>query len=206
MSLLREEKHSIEESEQDLWIAFRKGNIDAYSCLYKKYYPKLYSYGINLGLNNLQAPDAIQDIFLKLFEKPSLITDVSTLSSFLFRSVRNFFINTVKKEDKYVDIDENISSFSFDYSIEENLVAEEERAAVLELVDEVIASLTPRQREIIYFRYLYEMDYEEIARIMNISQQGARNMIYKAFEKIRKKYPQHLPYLIWILKYLLNYN
>lgn len=206
MGLLKGEQYSVEESEQELWVAFRQGHTDAYSCLYKKYYQKLYSYGISLGLDSLQSSDAIQDIFLKLFERPNLVTDESTLSSFLFRSIRNYFINSVKKENKYVDINENVMSFSFDYSIEDNLVAEEEKSAIKRLVDDIISGLTPRQREIIYFRYLHEMEYEDIARIMNISQQGARNMIYKAFEKIRKKYPQHLLYFIWILKNLLSYH
>jgi DNA-directed RNA polymerase specialized sigma24 family protein len=36
------------------------------------------------------------------------------------------------------------------------------------------------------------MDYGEISEIMNISEQGARNLLYKTFEKIRKKYPEGL--------------
>lgn len=204
MSLLKRDYFQIEASEVDLWDAFLQGYTDAYACLYKKYYPKLYSYGISLGLDSLQASDAIQDLFLKLFERPNLITDASTLSSFLFCSIRNYFINTIKKENKYVDINEEMISFSFDYSIEDDLIAEEGKYAIKKLVDEIISGLTSRQKEIIYFRYLHEMEYEDIARIMNITQQGARNMIYKAFEKIRKKYPQHLLSLIWILKCCLS--
>jgi len=206
MDLVKGVQYSIGQSEQDLWIAFRNGHIEAYSCLYKKYYQKLYNYGINLGLDSLQASDAIQDIFLKLFERPDLITNVSTLSSFLFRSIRNYFINCITKENRYVDINENVISFSFDYSIEESLVAEEEKHAITKLVAEVLSGLTSRQKEIIYFRYMYEMDYEEIAQIMNISQQSARNLLYKAFEKIRKKYPQYLPLIIWLIKNIFSSN
>lgn len=201
MNLLKTELYSDKNSEQDLWFAFRQGRNEAYACLYKKYYRQLYAYGIHTGLDNSQTADAIQELFLKLFEKPELITDAKTLSSFLFRSIRNYAINTIKKESKYTGINEDVLSFSFEYSIEEDLIAEEDKLILAGQIDEVFSCLTSRQKEIIYFRYLYEMDYEEIARIMQISPQSARNMIYKAFEKIRKKYPQYLLHFVWIVKY-----
>ncbi|MDR3262402.1 MAG: sigma-70 family RNA polymerase sigma factor [Tannerella sp.] len=176
----------VNDSETDLWLAFRQGHKAAFSELYKKCYGKLYSYAIYLGMDDAVAPDAIQDLFLKLYEKPDIITDASTLLPFLFRSIRNYFINLVKKKAMYVDIDQ--LPFTFGYTIDEDLTAEEDRKALEEQVQKLLSCLTSRQKEVVYFRFFYEMEYEEIARIMNISQQGARNMLHKALEKIRN-YP-----------------
>lgn len=184
----------------DLWIAFTGGDKVAFSILYKKCYSKLYSYGINLGMDESQASDAIQDIFLKLYERPHIITETSTLLPFLFRSVRNYFINIQKKKKSYVDIKDYVNSFTFEYTIEEQLIVEEDKKTLSSQIEDMLSCLTSRQKEIIYFRFLHEMDYEEISVIMNISQQSARNTLYKAFEKIRKKYPQYLPLFIWVLK------
>lgn len=191
-------------SEIHLWTAFRQGQRNAFSYLYERFYPKLYSYGINLGMNDSQTLDAIQELFLKLYEKPEIITDATTLQPFLFRSVKNYYINLSKKEARLVNIEEYAYSFSFDYTIEDSLVEEESRIALEKQIREMMSCLTARQREIVYFRFLYEMEYEEIARIMDISQQGARNMLYKAFEKIREKYPQYLPVLVFLLKSYQN--
>lgn len=182
-------------SEAQLWLNFRQGQKKSFSCLYENCFQKLYSYGINMGMNDIQVRDAIQEIFLKLYIKPEIITDPNSLLPFLFRCVRNYFLNMVKKESTQVGIEDYISSFTFEYTIEEHLVAEEEKESLTRQIQEIMSCLTPRQKEIIYFRFLYEMDYEEIAQILNITQQGARNMLYKAFEKIRKTYPQYLPLL-----------
>lgn len=185
----------------DLWLTFIQGDKIAFSLLYEKCYPKLYSYGINLGMDELQVSDAIQDIFLKLFEKPHIITDASTFLPFVFRSIRNYFINLQKKVSNHVDIEEYLTSFTFEYTIEDRLIIEEDAKNLSLQIEQMLSILTARQKEIIYFRFLHEMSYEEIALIMNISQQGARNMLYKAFEKIRKKYPHYLPLLIWVLRH-----
>lgn len=186
--------------EADLWAGFVQGKKADFSCLYETCYRKLYSYGINLGMDEAQASDAIQDIFLKLYERPHIITETSTLLPFLFRSIRNYFINIQKKKGSHVDIEDYVNSFTFGYTIEEQLIGEEDKQSLSSQIEEMLSCLTSRQREIIYFRFLHEMDYEEISLIMNISQQSARNMLYKAFEKIRHKYPQYLPLLIWALK------
>jgi RNA polymerase sigma factor (sigma-70 family) len=177
-------------SETDLWLAFKEGHKEAFSRLYEIYYSKLYTYGIRIGMDDAQVRDAIQEISLKLYTKPEIIVDASTLLPFLFRSVRNYFINIYKKESTQVHIEDSMP-FSFDYTIEEHIIAEEERKALTAQIQDIFSCLTPRQKEIIYFRFLYDMEYEEIAGIMHISQHSARNALYKAFEKIRKNYPPH---------------
>ena len=64
---------------------------------------------------------------------------------------------------------------------------EEELKALKEKIHRIINSLTPRQKEIIYLRFLHQKEYEEIAQIMDMSEQAARNLTYRAMEKIRKE-------------------
>jgi RNA polymerase sigma-70 factor (ECF subfamily) len=185
-------------SETHLWLAFREGHKEAFSRLYETYYRKLYAYGIRIGMDDAQVRDAIQDISLKLYTNPEAIVDASTLLSFLFRSVRNYFTNIYKKESARVHIEDSMP-FSLDYTIEQHIIAEEEREALTAQIQEMLSCLTPRQKEVIYFRFLYEMEYEEIAEIMHISPHSARNALYKAFEKIRKNYPPHALSLLLFL-------
>ncbi|WP_286860436.1 RNA polymerase sigma factor, partial [Proteiniphilum sp. UBA5510] len=45
--------------------------------------------------------------------------------------------------------------------------------------------LTPRQREIIYLRYMQELDYEEIAILMEINYNSARRLVHRSIEHLR---------------------
>lgn len=193
---------SLQQSTADLWIEFTRGDDQAFSLLYSRFYQKLFSYAVNLGMDRATAGDGIQELFLKLYAQPGLVKTPETLSSFLFRSIKNYFLNILKHEERNIALEHIGYSFSFDYTIDEKLIAEDEQNEIKQKIDHLLGTLTARQREIIYFRFLHEMEYEEIARIMDISEQGARNMIYKAFEKIRKNNPEMLLILLFHIRFI----
>ena len=52
----------------------------------------------------------------------------------------------------------------------------------------MLDSLTERQREIVYLRYVQEYDYPQIAELLNISIHGCRKLLSKAMQTLREKY------------------
>ena len=156
-------------NELDLWKLFLEGDKEAFSVFYRHNYRKLYSYGISLGMDSELIDDIIQELFVKLYTRPQLIKDFSTIQAFLYAAMRNAFVNHEKQRKKT--------------QIED----EEELKALKEKIHRIINSLTPRQKEIIYLRFLHQKEYEEIAQIMDMSEQAARNLTYRAMEKIRKE-------------------
>ena len=174
-------------NELDLWKLFLEGDKEAFSVFYRHNYRKLYSYGISLGMDSELIDDIIQELFVKLYTRPQLIKDFSTIQAFLYAAVRNAFVNHEKQRKKYLYLDE-FENFELPYFVENTQIEdEEELKALKEKIHRIINSLTPRQKEIIYLRFLHQKEYEEIARIMDMSEQAARNMTYRAMEKIRKE-------------------
>lgn len=47
-------------------------------------------------------------------------------------------------------------------------------------------SLTERQKEIIYLRFVHDMSIDEISQIMDINTQSARNLISRSLQKLRE--------------------
>ena len=174
-------------TDAELWISFAKGgNKESFSAFYKQNYSLLFSYGVSLGMNEEHIRDTIQELFLKLYTKPHIIKELSTIRAFLFTSIRYAFINNEKVRNRRFNYEE-IKNFELNYSVEYNQLEDEEEAQLLQnRIDKIIESLTPRQKEIIYLRFLHQMDYEEIAKVMNMSNQAARNLTHRAMEKIRK--------------------
>ena len=174
-------------NELDLWKLFLEGDKEAFSVFYRHNYRKLYSYGISLGMDSELIDDIIQELFVKLYTRPQLIKDFSTIQAFLYAAVRNAFVNHEKQRKKYLYLDE-FENFELPYFVENTQIEdEEELKALKEKIHRIINSLTHRQKEIIYLRFLHQKEYEEIARIMDMSEQAARNLTYRAMEKIRKE-------------------
>ena len=53
-------------------------------------------------------------------------------------------------------------------------------------IAEAMTSLSPRQREIIYLKFYNNLDYDELAEILDINYQSVVNHIHKAMLKLRK--------------------
>ena len=174
-------------NELDLWKLFLEGDKEAFPVFYRHNYRKLYSYGISLGMDSELIDDIIQELFVKLYTRPQLIKDFSTIQAFLYAAMRNAFVNHEKQRKKYLYLDE-FENFELPYFVENTQIEdEEELKALKEKIHRIINSLTPRQKEIIYLRFLHQKEYEEIAQIMDMSEQAARNLTYRAMEKIRKE-------------------
>lgn len=167
-----------------LWLSFIDGDIEAFSKIYKLSYKKLYSFGISFKLTDHQIRDAIQDIFLKLYTAPNIVKDSGTLYSFIFMMMRNSCINTLKWYQKFSNID-YIDAFEITYSV--NIIEKDDQDHIRTTIASLLSQLTPRQKEIISLRFLHQMEYEEIAYIMGLSEQSARNLTSRAIENIRNK-------------------
>ena len=186
--------------ESDIWTSFVNGDKESFAAFYKLNYNKLYAYGISLGMSDEAVRDIIQELFIKLYTRPHLIREVATIQSFLFTSVRNAFINHEKFNRKHLSYHQ-IENFELHYSVENSQIEDEEERRILQdKVNQVISSLTPRQKEIIYLKFLHQMDYQEIARIMDMSEQAARNLTYRAMEKMRKENPD---FMLWFFIFIL---
>lgn len=186
-------------SYSDLWISFINGESNAFSELYRFFYKSLYSYGLSFKIEGEQVRDIIQDMFVKLYTRSELIKDASTLRPFLFASMRNACINSIKMKQKLASLD-TIEEFKINYTVDNNSIEDkEELERIKALVKNILDQLTPRQREIIYLRFLHQMEYEEISRIMNLSEQAARNLVYRAMDKIRNDNPHIDPFIVFLL-------
>jgi RNA polymerase sigma factor (sigma-70 family) len=72
--------------------------------------------------------------------------------------------------------------------VEELMIEAEEQQQIKIGIEQMLNSLTDRQREIIYLRYVQEYDYRQIAELLQISVHGCRKLVSKAILSLREKY------------------
>lgn len=169
-----------------LWQKFLSGEEDAFAQLYKMCYSDLYAYGSAMGINQDIVKDGIQEVFLTLYTRRILLRDIDSLKAFLFRSLKNYLINNAIKEKRKLDIEG--MNFSFSYTIEDMFIEHEEKKIIYSKIKKVMDSLSPRQAECIYLRFLHEMSFAEISEILGIGIQATRNLLFRALKKMRDSY------------------
>ena len=53
-------------------------------------------------------------------------------------------------------------------------------------VKKLLQVLSPKQNEVIYYRYVEEMSYDEIGELMHMNNQSVRNLVHRSILKIRE--------------------
>ena len=170
---------------QQLYLQFLCGNDDAFTILYNELFDDLMHYGWRLSRNQEIVEDAIQDLFLKLYQKSFTLNDSSRLKPFLFRSLKNSIYNQLIRNARTAELDIENIEFTLSYTIEENLFSKGEYSLTDE-VKNIMESLTERQKEIVYLRCIHDMSIDEIAQIMDMNTQSARNRISRSLQKLRE--------------------
>jgi len=166
----------------------RKENI---ASIYNRYVDDLYTYALYLGFEKEVIMDAIHDVFCKFAASEKLLQDVSDLKFYLFKSLKNRLYDIYKARKEYAElsaIDLQETPFNIQVTIEERLIGQEEQQQIKNQLAEMLESLTERQREIVYLRYVQEYDYAQISELLNISVHGCRKLLSKAMQNLREKY------------------
>lgn len=164
--------------------------------LYNQYVDQLYSYALHLGFKEDIAMDAIHDLFFKLCTKHGSLDEINNLKSYLFKSLKNRLIDIYREQKECVEIFSTNGDeyeelpFQIDFSFDDKLIEEEDLEEIRTVIRKVLNDLTERQREIIYLRYVYDYEFNEIAELLQISVESCRNSISKSFRKIRMANPK----------------
>ena len=150
---------------------------DIFSSIYSLCVNDLLAYGQSLGFDMNLCEDAIHDVFCTLYLKRKELTEVCSLPSYLFRAFRNNMLNVWRKHSKLSETDINRLPFT----------TEEEKSDIKEIVEDLLNTLTDRQREAIYLRYMQNLSYEEIAELLDISPGSVRKLVYRAIMCLREE-------------------
>lgn len=170
------------------WKNFLSENNDhSFACIYNECVNGLYTYGIGLGFSSDECMDAVQDLFYKLYVTKNELRHVANIRSYLFRSLRNRLFDAQKRQSRQQTLEtEDLSLFPVEVSVSERIEDEEERALLKQKVEKLLSLLTDRQREAVYLRYMQNLEYEDIAAILEMRPESVRKLVYRALEAIRE--------------------
>ena len=173
--------------EKSIWYFFVGGDVNAFSALFKEYYPMLYTYGLKISGNIAVTEDCLQDFFIYLYDSKQNLGKVNNVSSYLFVSFRRAILRMLKKERKFTDYDELTADISkFEFSVEEIAIQQELTSMKRIALAGLLNSLSLREKEAVFLKYYSNLKTDQISTVMGISYQSVLNTLQKAFVKLRK--------------------
>lgn len=151
--------------------------------IYHDYATELYSYGISICGDKGIVEDAIHDVFIYIHNHMDTFSNAKDKKKYLFASLRNKIYRMSKgRKIHYYASDVKTD---YEYSAEEKIIIAEQLSLDRDLVKEMFASLSMRQREIVYLRFIGMKSFSEISEQMSINRQSAQNLFQRAINKLR---------------------
>lgn len=153
-----------------------------FEAMFREYYPSLCRFAYAYLMNQQQAEDVVQDVFVSMWEGRKSLDENLSVRHYLFASVKYACFDLFKHlkiVDKHMDKLSEAIQFSGISEYEEN----ENR--VNELLN-IIESLPEQQKQALKLKLIEGMNYRQIGENMGISEGTVHTHIKRAYRMIRK--------------------
>lgn len=187
--------------DKELVVLLRRGEVSAFEYIFTAYYDSLLNYADRL-LNDMEtARDVVQQVYYKIWEGRLNLNISLSVKAYLFKSVYHGCLNTLahkKNIQKYEQ--EQLADFYFSTVI---LSPEAEldlwQSDVAKALEEAIASLPEKCREVFVLSKIEGLKNREIAEKLNISEKTVERHMSIALSKLREE-------LEWLLQIVLFFS
>jgi RNA polymerase sigma factor (sigma-70 family) len=172
-------------TSEELWTQFLPGDHLALDAIVKRHYNLLYQYGCKFTRDAALVKDCIQDLFLYLWHKRNAINETASVEHYLMKALRRRLGKALTKSGST----EGLSFIEFkdaNATPDDQLIQQEQRAALADRIKKCILQLSKRQQEIIYLRFYLNASAAEIADIMQLNRQSVYNLLNDALNKLRQ--------------------
>ena len=161
---------------------------------FRTYYAQLAGFAYRYVEDYDLAGEITQELFSSIWSKSSSIEIQTSVKSYLFGAVRNACLNHIKHQRIVRSHSEHVLRVSSEAD-HSNPV---ELGELKNKIENALAKLPKKCREIFELSRFENLKYREIADRLNLSQKTVENQMGKALKIMREELANYLPILIWL--------
>jgi RNA polymerase sigma-70 factor (ECF subfamily) len=178
-----------DELERTLIARFQRGDVSAYGELFESNHRQV----LNLALRMLRveesALDVAQEVFMRAYEELPKWRGEARFSTWLYRTALNVCYERIRAEEKQRRIRGITPEVELMPPPDVNLGAAEVRTAI----EKAIKTLPSRQQTIFVLKQYEELRFSEIAKMLEITEGGAKASYHKALMALRERLKEWAP-------------
>ncbi|ACT91978.1 RNA polymerase sigma factor [Dyadobacter fermentans] len=172
-------------TDSALLALIAEGDELAFAEVYRRYKGVLFLHARRILGNDEEGKDVLQELFTTLWTRRTSIDLKTNLCAYLYASVRNRVFDIIahrKVEARYIA---SLAAFieQGEYVTDQQVQEKELR----ELIEQEIALLPPKMREVFELSRKEELSYKEIADQLHISDKTVKKQVNNALHILREK-------------------
>jgi len=180
-------------SDVQLMLDVKAGDDSSFDFLLRKYRSPLVNFLYRMVRDRATAEDLAQDVFLRVYRARTAYIPSAKFTTWLFRIATNLALNSLR-DNRHEKMAVSLDAAAGDEedSAPRDLPAREmhidqrllERDRVA-FIQRAIASLPEKQRAAVLLHKYEEMDYAEIAKILDCTEAALKSLLFRAYENLR---------------------
>jgi len=152
--------------------------------LLRRFEIPLLQYATRITGNIERARDVVQETFIK-FQRNGAVVPEKT-ATWLFTVCRNGALNVCRKEKRMMYLDEEfIESHEDEQPMPFESMEQKEASGFLIMI---VATLPPRQQEVLQLKFQNDLSYQQIAEITKTTANSVGVLIHTALKTLRRRY------------------
>ena len=150
---------------------------------------KLFRLAKRLLVSNDEAEDAVQEVFLKLWNGREKMNNYKNPEAFAMTMTKNYCLDRLKSKQA-----SNLTIVHSNYQNSENIQRKVEVNEEVEMVFELMNDLPEKQKIIMQMRDVEQYEFSEISQILDINETAIRVSLSRARKTIREQLMKQINY------------
>jgi RNA polymerase sigma-70 factor (ECF subfamily) len=183
-------------SDVQLMLDVKAGDEQSFALLLQRYRSPLVNFLYRMVREREEAEDLAQEVFLRVYRARKEYVPSAKFTTWMFRIATNLALNSLRdnrNQRMEVSIDAPVSADAEDGdertldveekhpNIEQHLIEE----ARSKMIRHAIEKLPEKQRAAVLLHKYQELDYNEIAKILQCSESALKSLLFRAYETLR---------------------
>ena len=161
-----------------------------FSILYDRYSNKIYNKCYSFSVNDEEAKDLTQDVFIKLFSNLNKFKEKSKFSTWLYSFTYNYCVNYVNRDSgrKLNNISESLDNHDYHLTKLEDVNEDEFLSMRVEKLKQSLELIEPAEKAILLLKYQDNISINELQALYEIGESAVKMRLKRAKLKVITAY------------------
>lgn len=171
--------------EQELIRRFQEGQPEAFDEIMKLFQERALSVAFYRTGNREDALDIVQEAFIRMYKLLPKWKPKASLFTWLYKVILNLSVDRIRALNKAGEVALEDFPEPSDGKKRHNPRMVLEGKETVNLIEEAVAQLPPKQRDVFILRQFHNLKLKEIARIQRCSVGAVKANLFQALQKLR---------------------
>ncbi|HUO67257.1 MAG TPA: sigma-70 family RNA polymerase sigma factor [Gammaproteobacteria bacterium] len=157
--------------EHELLAAARRGDTRAFERLYRALAPSVYGFCLRLARDSAEAQDCVQETFVRAWQRLGDFRGESRIGTWLHRIALNEVLG--RRRHRAVE-------YRHLATVDTSMRRSHDDSATMQDLEEAIARLPERAKDVFVLRAIYGYTHEEIASMLGVTEGTSKSQLHRA--------------------------